>query len=111
MPIEKSFNHIESLINENETLSRPDKEKITTLHNQLKAELVKLSKTNYDDALSISNFLNLNLHESLRKQKQPELLETAKNSLQTAIESFEVANPILTKTVNMFLNTLSQLGI
>jgi Mg2+ and Co2+ transporter CorA len=109
--IEKTVEKIEAQIKDADSISGDKKSELLHLLATLKSEVTKLSKTNADQARSITGFTELSAHEATRGQQNPELLKLSLSGLSSSVEGFEKSHPRLVQIVNAISNTLSNLGI
>ena len=109
--IEKTVEKIESRIQGADAIGGEKKSELLHLLSTLKSEVAELSKTNADQARSITGFTELSAHEATREQQNPELLKLSLSGLSSSVEGFEKSHPRLVQIVNTISNTLSNLGI
>lgn len=109
--INETMNKIEQKINESVTLSDEHKKEYLTLFQTLKEEVGELSKTEKEQALSITGFAGLSTHEAIREDTRKDLLDISIDGLKTSVEGFEASNPRLVSIVNSFCTLLSNIGI
>lgn len=109
--IEKTVKKIEAQIQDAEAISSEKKSELLHLLSTLKSEVAELSKTNADQARSITGFTEISTHEATREEQNPELLKLSLSGLSSSVEGFEKSHPRLVQIVNAISNTLSNLGI
>ncbi len=109
--IEKTVEKIESQIKGADAISGDRKSELLQLLATLKSEVADLSKTNADQARSITGFTELSAHEATRERQNPQLLKLSLSGLTSSVEGFEKSHPKLVQIVNAISNTLSNLGI
>jgi hypothetical protein len=109
--IEKTVEKIEAQIHGADAINGGKKSELLHLLSTLKSEVAELSKTNADQARSITGFTELSAHEATRGQQNPELLKLSLSGLSSSVEGFEKSHPRLVQIVNAISNTLSNLGI
>ena len=105
------INKIELLFQEAEHLPANKKQLFLRHLNDLKKELNNLPSKKNEQAKSIANFTNLAANESLRKDKDPVLLDLSLKGLEASIRDFETSHPVLTENTYSFINLLSNLGV
>jgi len=109
--IEETMAQIETRIKKAESLDDERKKELLDLLSTLKIEVSKLSKTDAEDAQSITGFTEVSIHEAMREEKNPQLLKLSLKGLSTSVERFENSHPNLVGIVNSICNTLSNIGI
>jgi uncharacterized protein DUF4404 len=109
--IDKTVEKIEAKIQGADAISGEKKSELLHLLSTLKSEVAELSKTNADQARSITGFTELSAHEATREQQNPHLLKLSLSGLTSSVEGFEKTHPRLVQIVNAISNTLSNLGI
>src|SRR4030066_455754 len=87
------------------------KKELLDLLSTLKSEVSQLSKTDAEDAQSIIGFTDVSIHEAIREEKHPQLLNLSLKGLSTSVKRFENSHPKLVGIVNSICNTLSNIGI
>ena len=102
---------IEARIKKATSLNDERKKELLDLLSTLKTEVSHLSKTDAEDAQSITGFTEVSIHEAIRKKKNPQLLNLSVKGLSTSVKRFENSHPKLVRIVNSICNTLSNLGI
>ena len=109
--IEDTIGKIEARIEGVDAIKEERRRELLQLLGTLKSEVAELSKTNADQAHSITGFTELSAHEATRGQQNPELLKLSLSGLSSSVEGFEKSHPRLVQIVNAISNTLSNLGI
>ena len=109
--IQKTVEKIEAKIQSADAIKGEKKSELLHLLSTLKSEVAELSKTNADQARSITGFTELSAHEATREQQNPQLLKHSLSGLTSSVEGFEESHPRLVQIVNAISNTLSNLGI
>ena len=109
--IEKTVEKIEAKIQSADAISGEKKSELLGLLADLKSEVAKLSRSNADQARSITGFTELSAHEATREQQNPQLLKHSLSGLTSSVEGFEESHPRLVQIVNAISTTLSNLGI
>ena len=59
----------------------------------MKTEVSQLSKTDAEDARSITGFAEVSIREAMREEKNPQLLMLSLKGLSTSVERFENSHP------------------
>jgi len=108
---EETITQIEDRIKKAESLNDERKKELLDLLSSLRTEVSQLSKTNAEDAQSITGFTEVSIHEAMRGEKHPQLLRLSLRGLSTSAERFENSHPKLVGIVNSICNTLSNIGI
>ena len=109
--IDHTIDKIEATVRAAETIQEDLRRELLGLLNTLKSEITELSKTNADQARSITGFAELSAHEATRENQNPQLLEHSLAGMQAAVDGFEKSHPRLVQAVNSISQTLSNLGI
>lgn len=109
--IRQTIENIEKRIANTETLSPEDKREFLKLLSTLEAEVTSLSKTNPEQAESISGFTRVSAHEATREEKNPQLLKLSIKGLTSSVEGFEGTHAELVRIVNSLAVMLSGMGI
>ena len=109
--VEETITQIEARIKKAESLNNERKKELLDLLSTLKTEVSKLSKADAEDAQSIAVFTEVSIHEAIREEKHPQLLNISLKALSTSVKRFENSHPKLVGIVNSICNTLSNIGI
>jgi hypothetical protein len=109
--VEETITQIEARIKRAKSLNDERKKELLDLLSTLKTEVSQLSKTDAEDALSITGFTEVSIHEAIREKKNPQLLKLSLEGLSTSVKRFENSHPRLVGIVNSICNTLSNIGI
>ncbi len=109
--VEQTITQIEERIKKAKSLDEEKKKQLLDLLSTLKTEVSKLSRTDAEDAQSITGFTEVSIHEATREEKNPQLLKLSLKGLSTSVERFENSHPKLVGIVNSICNTLSDIGI
>ena len=109
--VEETITQIEERIKKAKSLNDERKKELLDLLSTLKTEVFQLSKTDAEDAQSIIGFTEISIHEAIREEKHPQLLNISLKGLSTAVKRFENSHPKLVGIVNSICNTLSNIGI
>jgi hypothetical protein len=92
--------------------SHPEWSKETSaLIERLQNEILELEGTDADTALSITNFTQSSVHETIRTDPSIEMRDLSLSALQKSIYGFETSHPELVHIINGICTRLSQLGI
>src|SRR5579862_7631744 len=92
-------------------LPEETKKDLLELLSGLKTEVEALAETHEEDAHSIARFADVSTHETIREQKNPELVKAAVNGLNLTVQGLETSHPVLVHTVNRLALILSNMGI
>ncbi len=109
--VEETITQIEARIKKAKSLNDERKKELLDLLSTLKTEVSQLSKTDAEDAQSITGFTEVSIHEAIRGEKNPQLQKLSLKGLSTSVERFENSHPKLVGIVNSICNTLSNIGI
>jgi hypothetical protein len=92
--------------------SNPDwAQETSELIDRLQKEINELDEQHHEKAISITNFTQSSIHESIRSDPQIDMRDLSLSGLQRSIFGFETSHPQLVSTVNDICTRLSQLGI
>ena len=109
--VEQTITQIEERIKKAKSLDDEKKKQLLDLLSTLKTEVSKLSRTDAEDAQSITGFTEVSIHEAMREEKNPQLLKLSLKGLSTSVERFENSHPRLVGIVNSICSFLSNIGI
>lgn len=109
--VQDTIKRIEKMLRENDTISESNRRQLLKLIEDLKPEMENLSESHEEDAESVAGFIERSTHETLRKEKNPTLKQTALDGLSTSVKEFEASHPKLVKQVNYIINELANYGI
>ena len=109
--VEETITQIEARIKKAQSLNDERKKELLDLLSTLRTEVSHLSKTDAEDAQSITGFAEISIHEAMREEKNPQLLKLSLKGLSTSVQRFENSHPELVGIVNSICNTLSNIGI
>jgi len=109
--IEKNIESIESKIKDTTCITDENKAELINLLGALKEEVSELSKTQPEDAESITHFTQASTHEATKTAKNPQLLKLSVDGLSSSVEGFETSHPKLVEVVNKVAYILSNMGI
>lgn len=106
-----TISKIEQRLSESDTLSDTQRREMLDLLVTLKIEVSELSKTDADQARSITSFVMSSAHEAMRGEKKPAQLKHSLAGLSASVEGFERSHPQLVQIVGRICTTLSNIGI
>ena len=106
--LEERMQKIEARIQEAPGLPETEREKLLQLFATLRDAL---ARSHEEDARSIAHFLDASTHEASRTEKQPKLLEAARDGLTASVENFERSHPKLFETVQQAAVVLANMGL
>ena len=109
--VEETITQIEARIKKTKSLNEERKKELLDLLSTLKTEVSQLSKTDAEDAQSIIGFTEISIHEAIREEKHPQLLNISLEGLSTSVQGFESSHPKLVGVVNSICLTLSNIGV
>ena len=109
--IQETITQIEAGIKEAKSLNDEKKRELLNLLSNLKTEVSEFSKTHPEPTQSITSFAAVSIHEAIREEKNPQLLELSLQGLSTAVEGFESSHPRLVGIVNSICLSLSKSGV
>jgi Domain of unknown function (DUF4404) len=109
--MEDRMRKIEARIQQAPGLAEPEREKLLQLVATLREEVDALARSHEEDARSIAHFLDASTHEASRTEKQPKLLEAARNGLTASVENLENSHPKLFETVSQAAVVLANMGL
>jgi hypothetical protein len=90
----------------------PEKrQELLGLLSDLERELAPIVEEESEDADSIAGFTKMAAHESLKKEKNPELMDASQKGMMGSIRKFEVTKPELVRIINRMSNVLSGFGV
>ncbi len=109
--LEDRMRKIEARIEQAPGLPEAEREKLLQLVATLREEVDALALGQEEEAQSITHFLDASTHEASRTQKQPKLLEAARQGLAASVENLESSHPKLFETVNQAAVVLANMGL
>jgi hypothetical protein len=109
--IRDQIDKIEARLRESKAVGEGDRAELLALLESLKAEIATLSRTNREQAESITGFAELSAREATRDEKSPTLLTLSIKGLAASVQGFETSHPRLVEIINRFCTMLSNLGI
>src|SRR5262249_48540387 len=110
--IEDTIKAIEARIQSADAIKDDAKKReLLELLENLKSEVVGLSRTHEEQAQSIARFTELSTHEAMRGKPNPQLVELSLEGLSSSVSEFEKSHLRLTQVVNAISNALANLGI
>jgi Mg2+ and Co2+ transporter CorA len=108
---EKTFSEIEAKIRGATAVGEDRKRELLEQLGKLQAEVTALSRTNDEQARSITGFAQVSAHEATRAEQNAQLRELSVQGLRSSVDGFEQSHPKLVQIVNNISNTLANLGI
>ena len=109
--IQETINKIEARVKETQSLPDEKKRELLNLLSTLKTEVSEFSKTHPEHLQSISGFAEVSIHEAIRQEKNPQLLNLSLQGLSTSAQGFESSHPKLVGIVNSLCHALSNIGV
>jgi hypothetical protein len=103
--------NIENKIKHNTSIKDKEKTELLQLLSSLQDEVAELSKTNREQAESITGFAQTSAHEATRKDKNEDLLDLSLKGLTSSVNELESSHPKLVEIVNRISYMLSNMGI
>lgn len=102
---------IETKISHSVHITEDNKKEYLSMLETLRNEVETLSRTEKDQAETITGFARVSAHEATREDTHKDLLDISIQGLKTSVEGFEASNPQLVAIVNSFCSLLSNIGI
>ncbi|MBA3607951.1 MAG: DUF4404 family protein [Verrucomicrobiota bacterium] len=109
--LEERMRKIETRIAESPGLPEAERAQLLQLVATLREEVDALARGRAEEADSITHFLEASTHEASRAEKQPKLLEAARQGLTASVENLESSHPRLFETVNQAAVVLANMGL
>jgi hypothetical protein len=109
--IKNTLTKIEDRIRTVNSIPQDNKAELLNLLATLKEEVEELSKTQGEQAESITGFAQISAHEATRQEKDEQLLQLSLAGLSSSVREFETSHPRLSQTVNSLCQVLSNMGI
>lgn len=109
--IKKTIATIEAKIRQLDAMETDSRTQLLALLATLKAEIEELAKTRPEEAESILGFATVSTHETMRQDKNPQLVKLSLDGLTSSVKEFETSHPTLVGTVNRICVMLSNIGI
>ncbi|HEY3663340.1 MAG TPA: DUF4404 family protein [Chthoniobacterales bacterium] len=109
--LEERMQKIEARIEQAHGLPEADRAQLLQLVATLREEVNALAAGREEDARSIAHFLDASTHEASRTEKQPKLLEAARQGLTASVENLENTHPKLFEAVNQAAVVLANMGL
>ncbi len=97
--LQETIKKLEHLIETSNNMVPERREELIKLVSELKQELAELEKHEKEHAQSIAHFAKLTAHESLRDEKDEELIQISAKGLRTSVRKFEASHPNLTRVI------------
>ena len=109
--IQETITQIEARIKEAKSLNDEKRIELLNLLSALRTEVSEFSKIHPEHTQSITSFAAVSIHEAIREEKNPQLLNLSLQGLSTAVEGFQGSHPKLVWIVNSICHSLSKSGI
>lgn len=109
--LEERMRKIEKRIAESPGLPEAERTQLLQLVATLREEVDELARGRAEDADSITHFLEASAHEASRSEKQPKLLDAARQGLTASVENLESSHPKLFEAVNQAAVILANMGL
>lgn len=109
--INETMDKIEKKINHSAHITEENKKEYLSMLKELRKEVEELSRTEKDQAETITGFAEVSTHEATRQDPRKDLLDISIDGLKTSVEGFEASNPQLVSIINSFCSLLSNIGI
>lgn len=109
--IENTLSRLEQKIQESSSIEDDQKGDVLQLLQDLKFELLTLSKTDNDRASTITGHTDTSAQEAIKESGDLAILTNSLQELNFSIEGFEASHPKLVETINAFCTRLSTMGI
>lgn len=109
--LEERMRKIEARIEQAAGLPEAERAQLLQLVATLREEVDALARGQEEEARSIAHFLDASTHEASRTQKQPKLLEAARQGLTASVEDLESSHPKLFATVQQAAVVLGNMGL
>ena len=109
--IQTTIDRLRERIEKSDALEHENKRQLVELLERLEHEIDSLSQADQEHAESIAGFTQASTHETLRKEKVPQLHKLSLEALQASVHGFENSHPRLVETVNSICVALTNLGI
>lgn len=109
--INETMHKIETKIKNSVHITDENKKEYLSMLNTLRDEVEDLSRTQKDQAETITGFAGVSAHEATREDVNQDLLDISIDGLKTSVQGFETSNPKLVSIVNNVCSFLSSLGI
>lgn len=109
--INDTMDKIEKKISQSPNITEDNKKEYLEMFQTLKDEISELSKTQKEQAESITAFAGVSTLEASRTEARQDLLDISLSGLKQSVDGFEASNPRLVSIVNSFCTMLSNIGI
>jgi hypothetical protein len=109
--LDKTLTQLETNIRQSDALQAEKKAELLRLLTTLKADIAALEQTHAEHAASVVESMAQLTLEAIRQTRDPQLVDSATQSLSTAVTELEVSHPQLVQTVNAISVLLSSIGI
>jgi prefoldin subunit 5 len=108
---DEHINKIRSTVEAADHIPPEQKAELLERLSKVKPALAEVAQTHREGAQSVAMLVETSTHEATRKDKQPEVLDTALHRLKRSVEKFEASHPELVASVTEYSAVLSALGI
>ena len=102
---------IKAKIQNDKSISKERQSELLKLLSILESEITEFSKTEAEQAESITGFVERSTHEATKKSKSPQLLELSLATLSESVKGFEASHPGMVANVNGICTVLGNMGI
>jgi hypothetical protein len=109
--LKTTITNIENKIKRNTSIKDKERTELLKLLSSLKDEVSALSKTDKEQAESITGFAQTSAHEATRRDKNEDLLDLSLKGLTSSVNELESSHPKLVEIVNRISYMLSNMGI
>jgi hypothetical protein len=109
--IQDQIDQIEKRLQDAAGLPPETRTELLKLLAELKVQIRELSKSNAQDAESVTGFAAASAHEATRSPRQPAELDSAIQGLTGSVVGLEASHPKLAEVVNQIAMILSNMGI
>lgn len=106
-----TISKIEERIKNAGALKEANRAELLELLGELKSQIGTLSKTNQEQARSITGFTEISAHEATREEKNPKTLKHSILGLESSVHDLEQSHPQLVGVVNRIATMLASMGI
>jgi hypothetical protein len=109
--LKETIERIQEKVRSADSMKEEDKQELLKLLTTLESEVVTLSKTNPEEAESITGFAQVSAHEATREERNEQLMRLSIGGLTSSIEGFEDTHRELVRIVNSIAHILSNMGL
>lgn len=107
----KTFEHVKHKVRNASHIDPKHKEELEALIAKAKEHLDDVPPELKEDAESLAHFVHITVHELLKPEQDPELIEYAEKGMKRALDKFETGHPKLFLTLQSLAVALSGLGV